>query len=403
MTKYFKISLLLLVVLLIIGRFWYEIYSYTGEENLYVHQAKAFLEGHLDIPQYYHDVAIYNGRFYLPFPPFPALLLVPFVAIFGIISTKPVLISIALSVLNVIILMRILKKLGIDSKTIYWLVAAFFLGTAYWSAAYLSYIVWLFAQVVAVTCMFLAINEALGKGRGVLTGLYLGMAFLSRYACIFAAIFLIAVLWENKFFTTRRSKLSNVLGFVISVGLCVCVFLILNWIRFGNVFETGYNYISYAGFLKERFNRFGSFHPAYVPFNFINMFLQGFHIVFSPPTYLRGFRMDPFGTSITFASPFVFIAFLAKWKKRLLWTAWISITIVLVHQLFFIGNGYTQVNTQRYTLDFLPILILLVALGTKRVKENLWKAAMLYSIILNVVALLCVPLLRRVASLCILH
>lgn len=389
-SKYLTNSFLLLAFLIILGSLWPTIRSDSGEKNLYVHQANSILQWRFDIDQYYHDVAIYNERFYVPFPPFPALLLLPIVVIFGVASTKVMLVSIVLSILNVIVLRRILKKLDVDSKIIPWILACFFLGTAYWTSLLQSSSVWFFAHIVSVTCMLLAINEVLGKGRGVLAGLFLGMAFLSRQLSIYSIFFLFIMLLDKSSFNTRKWKFGNVLAFVISVSFCIGVYMIFNWIRFDNIFDTGYSYISLPGFLKERVEQYGLFHPVYVPFNFFYMFLQGFHVEFSPTTYLSGLTMNSFGTSITFASPFVFIAFFAKWKSNVLWAAWISVGMSLVHMLFYYNNGYVQVNAQRFSLDFLPVLILLVAIGIKRMPESLWKTAIIYSITMNVIALFCV-------------
>jgi hypothetical protein len=167
-------------------------------------------------------------------------------------------------------------------------------------------------------------------------------------------------------------------------------------VRFGNAFDTGYTYLIQTGFLKARFERYGIFHPVYIPFNFIYMFLQGFHVYFRAPSALAIAGMDHFGTSIIFASPFVLAAFWAKWKRNLLWGAWVSISLMLIHLLFHFNNGYLQINAQRFTLDFLPILILLVALGVQQMQKGLWKIMVAYSIALNIFALFCVPYLARI-------
>jgi len=60
---------------------------------------------------------------------------------------------------------------------------------------------------------------------------------------------------------------------------------------------------------------------------------------------------------------------------------------MIIHTLLYYNNGYVQANTQRFSLDFLPIIIILVALSIKSIPENLWKASVVYSIILNVLAL----------------
>ncbi len=122
--------------------------------------------------------------------------------------------------------------------------------------------------------------------------------------------------------------------------------------------------------MAERFKNFGSFHPMYFFHNFVYMFIQGFHLEFSLPMYLDKPHVDPFGTSLTFASPFVFFAFKARGRSILLWGAWISVSLCLLHMLFYFSNGWVQENGIRYALDFFPVLIVLVALGMKNVENQ---------------------------------
>ncbi len=60
-----------------------------GGSNLHAHQARAFLSGHLDVdaPGFF-DSASYKGRTYDPFPPMPAVLMMPIVALVGIERTN---------------------------------------------------------------------------------------------------------------------------------------------------------------------------------------------------------------------------------------------------------------------------------------------------------------------------
>jgi len=405
MSKRTKAYVLLLAFLVFIASSWDAILQDSGDKNLYVHQAQAFLQGRLDIEARLHDTAVYDGKSYVSFPPFPALLLLPFVLLLGVEGTKTVLISIIISLLNVALLIKILQKLEIDPNHILWTVAAFFLGTAYWSSVRSSSGVWFFAHIVAVGCMFLAVSEALGRGSGVLTGLFLGMAFLSRQLSVYHAIFLGAALLQNPRYAGKRSKLTNVTGFIGAFGLCVGVYLVFNWLRFDNVLDTGYAHIPLMGHLKERVDRLGLFNIAYVPFNLAYMFLQGFHLEFVPPTYLTVVGVDPFGTAITFASPFILAAFWAKQitpaptadgraagddirgRKNLLGAAWASVCLTLIHVLFYYNNGSLQWNAQRFSLDFLPVLIILVARGAKHQNKKLWQATIVYSILLNTLTL----------------
>lgn len=281
----------------------------------------------------------------------------------------------------------------------YWLLAGFFLGTAYTTSLFQTYESWHYAHIVAVTCLLLAVYEVLGKGRAVLVGLCCGLAFLSRHLCIYAIIFLAAMLWQRRRNVAATTRIIHLLALAVPVGLCVAIYLYLNWLRFGDPLDTGYSHLPLEGFLQERAAQYGLFHPAYVPFNLVHMFFQGFHISFAPPTFLSVEGLDPFGTSITFASPFVFFAVLARWDRPRLWAAWLSIALPILHVAFYHNNGFRQANAQRFVLDFLPILIVLVALGIRRVKPHWWKAAIGYSIALNVLALFLVSILQRLTAL----
>jgi hypothetical protein len=286
---------------------------------------------------------------------------------------------------------------NIEPRAAPWILAAFFGGTAFWFCLVRTTHVWFFSHIVAVTCILLAIAEALGKGRGFYTGAFLGMAFLSRQLTIYTAIFLLVLLWHHPSFQQNRERAYNLVKFLFPVMVCIGIYFVYNWLRFDNLLETGYAYI-YAGkdylsagrpdlFLKNRVEQYGLFHPIYIPFNFIHMFVQGFRIEFTSPDFLGGIRMNPFGTSLTFASPFVFAAFMAKWKKSFVSAAWLSIGLTVAHILLYHTNGWRQVNAYRYSLDFLPILILLMALGISRIRPGIWKTAIAYAVILNTIAI----------------
>ena len=378
--------------LLVLQTFPFTGFGHNGVNNIHVYQALGFLNGHVYLPfsepGNHFDIAFVNGRYQCPFPPFPAFVLMPFVAIFGEF-TRVVPISLALTALNVWVLTHLLQKLEVGSTLIPWIVAAFFFGSPYWGVARGSAVGSYFSHVVAVTGILLALNEAFGKGRGLLVGLFLGMAFLSRQLSIYTAILLVAVLWEHPRFNANKERLASLVAFCGAFGIAIAVFLLFNWLRFDNPLDTGYSkwILDSDPWLKERMEHFGNFHPMYFFHNFVYMFIQGFHLEFSPPMYLDKPQLDPFGTSLTFASPFVFFAIYARWGKILVWAAWLSITLCLLHGLFYIANGFKQENSIRYALDFFPVLMVLVALGIKNIDSKIWKTAIAYSVGLNLLAI----------------
>jgi hypothetical protein len=400
-SPYTKAIITLILIVLIGFPFVHDIWEsieqepIPGNENHYVYQAKAILEGRLDIDEKLHDTAEFKGKVYVVYPPFPVLILLPFVAIFGL-KTEVTLIAIVLAVISVILLYRILIKVNVVRKNRPWILLAFFFGTGYWLCFRNSLGVCWFAHVVAVFAMLLAIHEALGRGNGILTGLFLGFAFLSRQLSIFFALFLVFALWTNETRKDLKNKIMHSLFFFSGLGVCVIAYLVFNFLRFGNMFDTGYEYLEIGGFMQYRIQKYGQFSIFHIPFNAVYMFLQGFHLNYGdwPNTVTsvhEWWPIDPFGTAITFASPFIIYAIWARWKKSLLITAWISILIVLIGTLSYYNNGWVQYNVQRFSMDFLPVLIILIALGIQHGKKPFWKALILFSVILNAITMLIIP------------
>lgn len=368
----------------------------TGWKNLYVYQADAFLHGRLDIDKPLPDAALHNGKYYVPFPPMPAVLITPVLAIFGGVNTT--LISVLLTILNVYLLWNILTAFKLDPRTTGYILIAFFLGTGYWSLVRGSVGVWHFAQIVAVTFILLSIRETLGRHRGWLAGILLGCAFLCRQLSIYSSIFIVGLLLMNTAQSTRNTKLKTLLGFGFSMCLMLAVYLLFNTARFGTPFDTGYTYLLGTEFGASRLAKYGLFNPAYIPFNFIYMFLQGPHFIFNSPTSTIPSGIDLFGTSLTFASPFVFASLWAKGNRVLIYSAWAAVLCSIIHMLLYFNNGWAQVNTQRFTLDFLPIIMILIALSVKYINRKILYAGIVYAVALNLITFHLTAILRHLSQ-----
>ncbi len=374
----------LLVLVSLLGRI-----SRPGTENLYVRQAEAFLHGKLAIGEYGWDAAVVQGQNFVAFPPAPALLLTPLVALLGPAATPTVAVSFILFALTLFVAWRVLARLALPAAMRFWVLLAFGLGTPLWLAVQWSDGVWFLAHVVAVFFLTLAIHEALGRRRGWIAGLFLAGAVLSRQFTLFAAIFLVVALWQRGE-SSVRSRWLNLAGFALPLLVAGAGYLWFNAARFGSPFDTGYNYLRVNDFLLLRFKDYGLFSPAYVLFNLIYLFVQGFHVDFTAPNQLSGLEIDPFGTSLLAASPFVLAAFFAR-RDRLVWAAWAVVALTAFVTLFYYNNGWVQFNAQRFTLDFWPVLLIPLALGLKAQfaagQARLWQWLIGYAVALNVLAL----------------
>lgn len=358
--------------------------------NLFVLQADAFLHGRLDLEAYAFDCAEFGGRVYVPFPPVPAVVLLPFVALFGAATVNPTVVALGLSVLNATLLWRVLREAQVERSAALWSSAAFFLGTGYWSAAISSQGVWFFAHVCATTFCLFALLEAFGKARGWLVGLALGGAILCRQFTVLLAVFFLVFLWERELVQGRR-RLLRVGGFALVVVAALGIYCAYDYARFGSPFDTGYAYLRRDGFALARFKKYGTFSPAYLPFNLWNLLLQGFHVDFTSRAQLGKMVANPFGTGLLQASPFVVLAFFSPKRRQLALAATASIGAMLLGHACYYLNGFVQINNQRFTLDFMPVLCVFIAWGLQhemqRGRDALWKGCVVYAIVLNVVSL----------------
>jgi 4-amino-4-deoxy-L-arabinose transferase-like glycosyltransferase len=363
-------------------------YQNNGLNNGYTLFAESLLHGKLSLPKmaYYGDMVHYGNNYYLPYPPLPSIILLPFVAIFGASQVNTVAIATLISCINLYLLYKILVRLQIPQSFINWLLLAFIFGTGYWFALFTSHHVYAFAHIISILFQFLLINELLGKKRWWLAGIFIGCTFLTRQFTIFYVVFaLIYMLYINQ---EKRSKLQwrTVLELLSPIGLFIVIYMAYNYERFGNVFDTGYDHIIFIGVLKERVDQFGVFNIRYFLFNLYSVLIKGFNIDFQGKTYLNIKDMDLWGTSVLAASPFLVASLKAQWPKFLKIGAWITVVIILTGQLFYHNNGLEQVNTSRFTLDFLPLLFVLTALGAVSIPKWLFKGMVVYALLLNVIS-----------------
>lgn len=164
----------------------------TGSKHL-VYLADAFLHGRLGLGAgtTLGELANYNGNYYVVYPPMPAILLLPFVAVFGI-SFNQTLLSIILASLCVPVIWIMLTKIGVKSNKALWLTALFGFGTCFWYTASVGS-AWYIEQVSGVLFLKSAIILALYKKNDFLVGLLLGCATLSRLTMILAFPFFCCV------------------------------------------------------------------------------------------------------------------------------------------------------------------------------------------------------------------
>ncbi|HVL53049.1 MAG TPA: hypothetical protein VM344_02170, partial [Vitreimonas sp.] len=286
--------------------------------NHFVWQALAFLDGRaaIDYPaagnEFFQDVlpvegpdGAATGRGLIPFPPLPALVLTPFVALWGLDADDQGIAGV-LGAVAVVLSWWMLGRLPIGTPARFAGAVFFGFGTVFFYAAQLG-TTWYFAHVVAVVLALLAVGLALrldpsaaadeasgqggpaaaaapaGKGlaglidgRQLLVGVLFGLACTSRVTMVFAAPLFILV-------GGGRGWLGRGLSAGLGAALPIAALVLYNVVSTGHLFHPAYEYLYQAeayGYPTLGYNPSWSIQdPRYIP--------QNLHIaLFSTPVLL---------------------------------------------------------------------------------------------------------------------
>ena len=331
--------------------------------------ADAFLHGQLNlrlIPPTTHDLVYFGGQYFLYWPPLPALLLLPFVAVFGV-NFSDVLFTVVVGALNVALMSVLLhsaQRRGLIDLTPTqrsWLVMFFALGTVHITLTPFGR-VWFVGQLVALTCVLLTYLAALrleGLRAFVLVGFGVGATFLTRNHMAFAGLWPLVYLVARHRSSGWRRLLGGVMASAMPALGAVLLFGIYNYLRFGNFFDVGVNYHLMDPNFVDEYRQYGLLSIHYLPVNFFYQYIA-YPLPYNPQTFAGG--------GLFWLSPLWSAAVWGAIKGRPRWSAGVlvvTVGLVAVPILLLMGTGWEQFGP-RYTLDFSVPLMLLTALGIRR-------------------------------------
>jgi hypothetical protein len=238
--------------------------------------AQAFLHGHLyflkPIGGLGQDPVLYHGRVYWDEGAFPAILLMPFVALFSIfhIFFYQGYIKWLLSLGVLFFIYRLARVLKYNYQDSVILMLGFALGSVFIGVDSVSS-GWLFAQVVSTFLLFWGLYEFYNTRRWWLLGLICGLTFLTRATATPIIIFFFLELWQSKALSSDKLKLlaQLVVPVVVAVGLQA----LYNFLRFHNPFNGGYEY-QLIDSAAAGSRALGVFSLAHIPANFYACFLS---------------------------------------------------------------------------------------------------------------------------------
>ncbi|MCY1031074.1 hypothetical protein OV207_06370 [Corallococcus sp. BB11-1] len=376
----------------------------------FIYQAQSWLDGRLDVdPQVLPNledwacVRLVDGqkvrcegrplrddRWFVSFPSFPAVVMLPFVALHGyqFNDTSFGVFVGALAVALFYSLLRFLAQEGETARTrddnvVLSLVLAF--GTLFFYCAIRGE-VWFGAQVmgVALTCLY--VRNAVGARRPLLAGLFFSMAVLTRTPLVFAGLFFVLEalcpgpdrLAQLKALpTTWRPALRKLVFFGLGAAPLALLAAAYNVYRFGKPGEFGHSYL-FNNRVNVDIDRFGLFNLEYLSRNLQAAFLKLPQVSLSPPRL----SYDPHGLTLLLTLPLLVFLLVPRTRPRLHWPLWLTVAVCALPGLFYQNTGYMQFGF-RFSLDYTPYLLLLFAVGGWSLRNRAVVAALALGVLVN--------------------
>ncbi|HEY8379336.1 MAG TPA: hypothetical protein VIK91_22735, partial [Nannocystis sp.] len=290
-----------------------------------------------------------GGDWYVTFPPGPALVILPGVALWGL-QFPDILFTVLVGALIPVLLLRVFARArpGRTREHLLACVAWTLASPACFVAAHGS--VWFTAQVLADMFLVLHIGAAWNAAQPARAGLWLGMAAACRPQLAFAAPFFLLEWWRE------GKKPAVLLRFAAPLLLIGAALAIFNWVRFDNPFEFGHRYLEIRW--QERIQTWGMFSTHYLWRNVQCLLWLWPQIHLSPWSV----RWSIHGMGLLFGSPWLLCLLGARDPLPQRRGLWLAALAVAVPALLYQNSGQIQFS-YRFALDFLPFLLILLVAG----------------------------------------
>jgi hypothetical protein len=361
------IAVLLVFGLLTEARFWRPEDTFTITENIQIAEAQAWWAGRLVLPERKWDTALKDGRVFSHFPlmfTFIAAVVVP------VFHGVPHWFVVAVLVLPIPVLAYALFLRRMESA--FWgavLAIGFVCGTSAFPVidktlrGVSPYFV---NQTLAVIGLLIMLLESFGRRRVWAAGLGLIIGALSRQMTIAYAIPLAYMALRSTDTDGRGKRIAALVLTLMVVVLVPCTF---NTLKFGHPLDSGYMHV-YADRPEDQFARdataYGIFSAHYVPTNlyYSNLGLPRVYRIEMAGEREVHLRPNRLGTGIWWTTPLLLWLFVdfRRIVREPLSRAWLlAAAATYAGLLFYHSTGYEQRGFNRYSLDYVPVLMTLVA------------------------------------------
>lgn len=326
-------------------------------------------------------------HYFMSFPPGPSFLMMPMAAIWGY-QVNDVLFTIFFAALNVALIYILLRRLSVGGRSgrgldeNLWLTLLFGFGTAHLWCSVMGQ-VWFTALIVGISFTLLYILCAIDARHPFWAGVFMAMAFATRTPLLFTAIFFFAFVffpggkWRRGDWGGALKKLALFCAPCLVMGLGL---MWMNYIRFESFSEFGHRYLAAGGL--ERIKQYGLFNYHFLSKNLTAALTLLPRLQAEAPYIV----ISKHGMSLLLTTPALIYLFWPEAREsqrdkfwfRLLWAA---VAVTALPGLFYQNTGYAQFGF-RFSLDYTPYLLLLLAVG-RRPLTRVFKALVLVGILVN--------------------
>lgn len=322
---------------------------------------------------------------FVSFPPFPAVVMAPFVAIWGL-SFNDVLFTAFWAGLNpmlVFLLLRDLRRGGLSRRTLgedLWLTVLFGAGSVHYFCAVVGQ-VWFTGHMVAVTLSIGYVWASIGARRPALAGLCVALGFATRPPWLVLPLFLFEAVraaggLSALRLTAGRRRLGRLLlSFSIPIAAVGGALCWHNYVRFENPFEFGHRFLAVQW--QERIFRFGLFNYHFLSRNLAAALVLLPRVMDHYPFV----KVSQHGMSMLVTSPNLAYTALPQERGPLGKALWLTIATTALPSLLYQNSGYVQLG-YRFSLDYLVYFVVLLAVGS-RPMTRLFRGLVIGSVAVN--------------------
>ncbi len=372
----------------------------------FVNLAQSLLHGQASVwgdrPPGNNDWALFEGKWYVSFPAFPAVVILPAVVIWGDRVWDPLYWAIfaGLGPALLYVLLRRLREQGATARTPrddLALTALFAFGSAYYYTA-VQGTVWFAAHVVAVPLIAAFLLFGLGARRPLLAGCMLALCFWTRPSTMFLAIvFAIEALgatrrlqpmaadadeqpWHRALGAWLRSldvprALPKLAWFALPILLAGGLAMWFNAARFHDPFEFGHTHLRIRW--KARIDKWGLANYHYLAKN-LAVFLAALPWLSEVPPYVK---ISRHGLALWFTTPH-YLGVL--WPKRVNPT-YVALALgagaVALVDLCYQNSGWIQF-AYRFSLDYAVLIVAMLALAGRK-QGPMWYVLFVFAVAVN--------------------